>query len=108
MESKKIHCIVVLLTLITLLINGIYYNYSTEIGNVTIITTIHGKGDDFMYTYLRVIVPKEVYHEEKTLNAILWHIKKLYGRQNWVTIIVYDSMNCLEHGESYISHTFGM
>lgn len=107
MKIKRICSIAVLLTIMTLFIQGIYGSYRTEMENVTVVTTIRGKGDHFMYTYLRVIVPEGVYHGSKTMRAILWYTKGLFGRQNWVIITVYDNMDCLKDGESYDSHTFG-
>lgn len=81
-------------------------SYRSEMGNVLIVNDISGSGDNYEYTYLRVIVPEEQYHNEKTLYAIYFDIFSRRGNQNWLTIVFYDSWESLRASESYHTHIF--
>lgn len=104
MRRKGVRFIVILFAIVLILCNVIYSDYRQEISNVTIITDIFGKGENFKYTYLRVIISKDSYHGYKTLVAIYWKIRLMRGRQNWTEIVVYDDWDRLRENINYADY----
>ena len=63
MKQETIRRTTILLTTLILIISGIVYaSYKKEISNAIIVNEIHGEGNNFRYTYVRVIIPQESYH----------------------------------------------
>lgn len=106
MRRKKVQYIAILLTIVIVLFSAVYLDYRQEISNITIVTDICGKGENFRYTYLRVIISKESYHGYRTLFAIYWKIRFARGRQNWTEIIVYDNWDRLRENNNYVNYRF--
>lgn len=105
--KTKIKCGVLLVLTATLLTTGVmHYYYRTEMSNVTIFQHFSTQGDNYASTYLRIIIPEEKYHGEKTLKAIYWYIRSTHGIQNRLIIIIYNSKDELIENQSYVEYVF--
>lgn len=106
MKTKIKYGVLLALTITLLAIGAVHYCYQAEMSNMTIFHHFSTKGDNYASTYLRIIIPEEEYHGEKTLRAIYWYIRSTHGVQNRLTIIIYNSKDELIENQSYAEYVF--
>lgn len=110
MKKKRIIIsISIFVSLFVIFISFLYWNYyKVEMNNLKIIQEFCGGDEDYQYTYLRIVLPDELYHNEKTLNAIKFYIEKERGRgvQNCLRIVLYSDWNDFCECKEYEDYTF--
>lgn len=107
MKQETIHRTTILLTALVFIMSGIVYaSYIKEISNAIIVNEIHGEGNNFRYTYVRVIIPQESYHGYITLISIYWKIRIGHGKQSWTEIVVYDTWEDIRSDREYTYYRF--
>lgn len=111
MTKKLVIYFLAYISVLLICINFLYWHYyKSEIDNVQIIQEFCGGNNNYQYTYLRIILPNELYHNEKTLNAIKLYIEKERGRgiQNWLRIVLYENWDDFVDVKEYEDYTFNI
>lgn len=109
MTKKIIIGFCVFVSVLSFYIHFQYWNnYKMEMNNLKIIQEFQGGDDNYKYTYLRIILPEELYHNSKTLNSIKLYIEKERGRgvQNWLRIVLYENWDDFCECKNYEDYTF--
>lgn len=84
-----------------------YRSYSETMQNVTIIHYIVGSGSGYSTVYLTAIVPLESYQKDTVLSAIQRYVRhRNKGIPDSLQIVLYNSMEQLQKGESYFVTVF--
>lgn len=103
MKKKFKYIFIVIVSLIICVYSMYFYFYKNEMNRIQIIQEFQGGDDNYKYTYLRIVLPEEEYHNSKTLNAIKFYIEheRNRGKQNWFRVVLYSSWDDFVNVNSY-------
>lgn len=107
MKIKRYFGIPLFMVILAIIVSVDAYNYRQSLNDISIVHYITGSGSGYSSVYLTAIVSTENYHEDKTIKTILRYVRQKNSEiPDTLRIVLYDSMEKLSDGNSYVEMTF--